>query len=248
MHALAESPRDQLVMIADGERVTTTPIIAANTENEHRSVVRLVREYLADFEEFGRVRFEIAPFETAGGEQKREIAYLNEDQAALLMTYMRNSAIVRAFKKRLIHAFREISDRLAAPALPNFADPVAAARAWADAKEAEQKALALIEQQRPAVEFVERYVEASGSKGFREVCKLLKVNEKEFRQFLLDRGIMYRLSGRLVPYSQHMDAGRFEIKAGVGDNEHAYSQTRFTTKGIAWVSSLWFEQQAKAAA
>ena len=62
----------------------------------------------------------------------------------------------------------------AAPALPNFADPVAAARAWADAKEAEQKAVAALELAAPKVEFVDRYVESQGSMTFRQVAKPLR--------------------------------------------------------------------------
>ncbi|GAA4667244.1 hypothetical protein GCM10023262_15760 [Bartonella pachyuromydis] len=38
-------------------------------------------------------------FGTKGGKQKRVIAILNEPQATLLMTYMRNNDMVRAFKK-----------------------------------------------------------------------------------------------------------------------------------------------------
>ncbi|AOJ09632.1 phage antirepressor KilAC domain-containing protein [Burkholderia mayonis] len=140
--------------------------------------------------------------------------------------------------------------RTAAPALPNFSDPIAAARAWADAKEAEQRASVELAQARPAVAFVERYANAAGTKGFREVCKLLRINENEFREFLTEQRVMYRLGGRLVPYQPHIDAGRFEIKAGVTTDEraHAYSQTRFTPKGIAWIAGLWYARAAQEAA
>ncbi len=97
-----------LVLIKDGEAVTTTTVIAAGTENEHASVIALVRKYQADFEEFGRVRFEIEPFETSGGVQSREIALLDEPQATLLLTFMRNTEIVRAFKKKLVREFWEL--------------------------------------------------------------------------------------------------------------------------------------------
>lgn len=59
-----------------------------------------------------------------------------------------------------------------APALPNFADQVAAARAWADAKEAEQKVVAALELAAPNVELVERYVQSQGAMAFRKVAKL----------------------------------------------------------------------------
>lgn len=124
---------------------------------------------------------------------------------------------------------------------------LAAARAWADAKEREQVALIQIEQQQaqiaaaaPAVEFVGRYVQSEGLKGFREVCKLLKANETDFRIFLMDQKVMYRLAGKLTAYQPHIDAGRFAIKAGISrTNEHAYNDCRFTPKGVEWIAGEW---------
>ncbi|WP_256675064.1 Rha family transcriptional regulator [Pseudomonas sp. URMO17WK12:I11] len=97
-----------LVIIKDSDAVTPTTAIAAGTENEHASVIALVRKYHDDLCEFGRVRFEVDPFETAGGVQSREIALLTEPQATLLLTYMRNTEIVRAFKKKLVREFWEL--------------------------------------------------------------------------------------------------------------------------------------------
>lgn len=97
-----------IVIIKDGADVASTAVIAAGTENEHASVIALVRKYQADFEEFGRVRFEIEPFETAGGTQSREVALLDEPQATLLLTFMRNTEIVRTFKKKLVREFWEL--------------------------------------------------------------------------------------------------------------------------------------------
>src|SRR5260364_42723 len=97
-----------LVRLTNGQAMTSTAVIAKGTENTHEAVIRLTRTYQADLEEFGGVRFEIQPFETAGGTQRREIALLNEQQASLLLAYMRNNEIVRSFKKRLIKAFWEL--------------------------------------------------------------------------------------------------------------------------------------------
>lgn len=107
----------------------------------------------------------------------------------------------------------------------------------ADQIEHQQKAL---EAAKPAQEFVERYVTAdSGSKSFRQVCKLLGANERAFRQFLADEKILYRLNGEWAPYQPHKDAGRFEVKAGVADNEHAFNSTKFTPKGVNWIAGKW---------
>lgn len=108
MNALAV-PSTEIVTIIGGQAVTTTPAIANGTGVDHASVIKLVRTYRADLEEFGGVGFQIQPFETAGGSQQREIAVLNEQQATLVMTYMRNSDIVREFKKRLVKSFWEMT-------------------------------------------------------------------------------------------------------------------------------------------
>ena len=129
-------------------------------------------------------------------------------------------------------------------ALPNFNDPVAAARAWADEVEHKLRAEAALEKTKPAVEFVERYVSAdSGNKGFRQVAKLLKANEREFREFLSDQGVMYKLGGEWMPYQKHTDAGRFVVKTGVAENEHSYNNAKFTPKGVNWIAGLWAQHQ-----
>lgn len=102
---------DNPVAIFDGNPVTTTLILAEGTGNQHKAVIQLARKYQEDLEEFGRVTFQMAPFETNGGVQNREVGILNEPQATLLMTYMSNTPIVRAFKKRLVAAFFELANK-----------------------------------------------------------------------------------------------------------------------------------------
>lgn len=98
-------PPPALVVMTNGVPTTTSLIVAEGTKNAHASVLRLIRDNLSDFEEFGGVGFEIRPFETAGGTQRREIVVLNEEHATLLLTYMRNSLVVKDFKKRLVREF-----------------------------------------------------------------------------------------------------------------------------------------------
>lgn len=98
----------------------------------------------------------------------------------------------------------------------------------------------------PKVEFVDRYCSASGSLSFRQVAKLLKAKETEFRLFLIENDIMYRLGGALTPRHQHIDAGRCEVKTGTSTtSNHAFSQARFTAKGVKWIGGLWAEHIAK---
>ncbi|MEN5424399.1 phage regulatory protein/antirepressor Ant [Comamonas aquatica] len=130
-----------------------------------------------------------------------------------------------------------------APALPaTYLDALRAhlaseEKAAALAIEVQKKEQALVEAA-PKVEFVERYVQASsGALGFRQVCKTLCLNEKWLAEFLELRQIMYRLGGKLTPYQQHIQAGRFEVKTGVSDGGYGYVQPKFTPKGVQWLAA-----------
>ena len=53
----------------NGVPTTTSMRVADGTHVQHKNVLELVRNNIADFEEFGRVAFETQPFDTAGGIQ-----------------------------------------------------------------------------------------------------------------------------------------------------------------------------------
>ncbi|MCW6615905.1 phage antirepressor KilAC domain-containing protein, partial [Yersinia ruckeri] len=80
---------------------------------------------------------------------------------------------------------------------------------------------------------------------FRQVCKLLQAKETDFRLFLIENKIMYRLTNGLIPYQHHIDLGRFEVKTGTSTvSNHAFTQARFTPKGVKWIGGLWAEHLA----
>ena len=109
-----------------------------------------------------------------------------------------------------------------------------------------KRTAAELAQAAPKAEYVDRYVAANGSMGFRQVAKLLTAKEPEFRAFLEDSKILYRLAGVLTPYQNHIEAGRFSIKTGVNQvNEHAFAHARFTPKGVQWIAGLWSQHQVR---
>jgi len=146
------------------------------------------------------------------------------------------------FTARLVDRWQELESAVA-PAIPRtMAQALRLAADQAEQIELQQEQLALAA---PKVEFVDRYVESTGSKGFRQVCKLLGANESRFREFLQDHKIMYRLGGEWVPHAQHQDSGRFEVKTGASEGGHAFNQAKFTPKGVQWVAGLWVRAQAE---
>jgi len=98
----------ELIQIRNEVAVVSHRVIAERTEIQEKSVSRIVRNHIADFEEFGGVGFEIHTLQTNGGAQEAKTYYLNEQQATLLMTFLQNSPVVKNFKKALVKAFYQL--------------------------------------------------------------------------------------------------------------------------------------------
>ena len=89
------------------EPFTTSDVIATFAGIQHHTVTRLIQQHEADFKEFGLLRFQIDAVKREGarGTKYTKHYQLNEEQATLLMTYLKNTAQVRAFKKELVRQF-----------------------------------------------------------------------------------------------------------------------------------------------
>ena len=87
---------------------TDSTIIAQGAEVEHRAVIQLITNHLDDVSEFGRVAFQMIPFETNGGIQKMKVCRLNEQQATFVISLMKNTKPVVEFKKELVKQFYEM--------------------------------------------------------------------------------------------------------------------------------------------
>ena len=151
-----------------------------------------------------------------------------------------------SMRMAVIKRWRELEGGRVIATLPDFSNPAAAARAWAEQFEMQQAANQALAIAAPKVEFVDKYVDSTGLKGFRQTAKLLGANEARFREFLLDKKIMYRMGGEWQAYSGHIDAGRFDVKTGTSDSGHAFNQTKFTPKGVTWVAGLWAQYKLEA--
>ncbi|MCZ4069252.1 phage antirepressor KilAC domain-containing protein [Microbacterium sp. H37-C3] len=200
----------------DGEFVVTSETVAAGAGVEHRAVLQLIGNNIADFEEFGRVAFEMQPFETPGGVQQRRVALLNEPQATLLMTFQRNTEQVRHFKKALVKAFFEMA-RQAAPAVPQSLPD--ALRAYALEVEQRQALEAKVAEDAPKVVFADAIAVSNSGILVRELAKVLHQNGIEigatrlFERLRAD-GYLIRARGTdwNMPTQRSMDLGLFTIK------------------------------------
>ena len=200
--------------------------IAELTEKQHQHVLRDIRNMLAELEEdeskYGRI------YKDTMNREQVEIALPRDLTDCLLTGYSAKA------RMRVIKRWKELEEQFKVPTTLSAALRLAADQA----EKIESQALQLQHQQ-PAVEFVDRYTVATGLKGVREVCKILKANERQFVDWMTESGIMYRLAGRLTPYQPHIDAGRFLVKTGLSGDGHAFSSPKFTAKGVSWVAGEW---------
>lgn len=174
MELFSERTAELVFAGSDGEPFTTSLVIAGETGNEHRAVLQLIRANLDDLNEIGRVAFEMRPFETPGGTQRREVAELDEPAAALLMTYLRNGPVTKHFKKRLVAAFYAMRSMLAQqPAAPALTEDEIVHQALAITARRVEELTAQVAKLEPKAEVADRLLNAEGDLSVRDAAQAL---------------------------------------------------------------------------
>ncbi len=101
------------ITIVNEDMTVSHRVIAEQTDNKEVSVANLINKYISDFEVFGKVHFKNEAIKNTKNRINEIVTYyLNEQQSYLLLTYLRNSEIVRNFKIALVKAFFEIKKQL----------------------------------------------------------------------------------------------------------------------------------------
>jgi phage antirepressor YoqD-like protein len=146
------------------------------------------------------------------------------------------------------------------PDLPNFFDPVAAARAWADAVEATQKLSAKVEQLEhqvaelaPAAAGLDLIAKQDGSLCITEAAKTLQIQRQQLIDMLLQNGWTYHRPGKpgyLASQGKIRD-GYLIHKMGQYEDPHSgqqkvKEQVLVTPRGLTKLACMVAEQAARA--
>ncbi len=99
---------NDLVYSLNGGLVTDQNKISTISKVDINSIQKLIRNYKQDLECFGELGFELQKI----AKTNKKIYFLNEQQATLLLTYMKNSESVRNAKKVLVFAFYQMKEKL----------------------------------------------------------------------------------------------------------------------------------------
>jgi phage antirepressor YoqD-like protein len=229
----------QLVTITNGVPSTTTIAIAEGTGNDHASVIKMVRAYQDDLEGFGLLDFKS---ESTSG-RPTEYATLNERQATLIISYMRNSEIVRAFKIRLVRRFYEMAEDLNSGRQSHgFQIPQTLAGALqlaADQARQIEAQTAQITVMAPKADFHDRVTQSLDLLTVREVAKILRTGERRMFGFLRQEGLLMKSN---VPYQQFMDRNLFRLVETPWVDQYGRERisvkTCITQKGLVFIQGL----------
>lgn len=125
------------LVVPDAPLTMSSREIAELTDKEHKNVLADIRKMLT---ELGKAAAEFSATAQVAGPNGsiRAIEVFELPKRETLVLVSGYSLTLRA---RIIDRWQELEDASTRPALPNFNDPVAAARAWAD--QAEQKQIAI---------------------------------------------------------------------------------------------------------
>lgn len=240
---------NDLVTITDGSPVTTSLAIADGVDRPHKNIIELVRETVVDLEAFGPVAFETRKGKALpqGGYAKpAQVAILNEHQATLLITFMRNIGAVKEFKKRLVKAFFEMRDQLAKPRVAaNDLSRMDILRLAMDAEEENLRLRQMTEEQKPKVEFHDMVVASEDAISVSEAAKILGTGRRRLFAFMRQHGWITR---RNEPYQAKIEHGLMDVKLGSWNHpDHGLQQSvtaLITGKGLAKLQRLYLERSA----
>ena len=137
-----------------------------------------------------------------GGTVQRQIYQFPKRESCLLaMSYSYE------LQAQVFDRMTAMEEALKQPAalLPNFADPAAAARAWAEQFEAKQLAQQQVAELAPKAEALDTIADTTNTYCIRDCAKTIGIKESELIQLLIDKKWVYRDADRkLQPHAQYV--------------------------------------------
>ena len=234
----------ELLLAAAAPTTMSTREIAGLTGKQHfhvkRDTEKMLCELGEDASKFGCIYLD-------GSNRQQTEYFLDRELTDTLLTGY--SAVLR---RKVIARWHELEHEVAAPELPNFADPAAAARAWADQVEARQaiagKAAQLerqVAEQAPAVAGLKLLADANGSMCFRDAAATLNMPQHALTDYLVSKGWIYERAGAegYKAYRARLQAldlryNTFGYESKTTGERKARQQVRITNKGLTRLAEM----------
>ena len=229
----------------DKTPVVESTVIAEGIGIQHKNVVELIRKYLDDFQTFGATAFETRkgkPLPQGGFAKATEVALLNENQAYLLFTYLKNTDTARQLKVRLVKAFSEVRNQLKDPVNALLAMSKSELLLMAAEKQKRNEALEAknlqlenkIEEDAPKVEFCDKVVADNDAMTITRAAKVINYPPRKLKDYIRQIGWLYANSD--TPMQSTITSGYMVLRfAHWTDNEGNAVEKPYahiTNKGI----------------
>ena len=91
---------------------TTSDVIAKYAKIKHHAVQQMISKHESSLKKFGQVAFEMRAVVYSRGTNQEKIYHLNEEQATLLITFLKNTETVIDFKVELVKQFYQMRSEL----------------------------------------------------------------------------------------------------------------------------------------
>ena len=212
-----------LIKIEDkeGELRVSSTILSEELGVEHRATFQIIKKYQKRLEKYGRVSFEMIPFETAGGLQNTNVCYLNERQSIFLVTLSKNSEKAVDLKQKLTDSYhfykskKEEEETKLIPAPPKTFPE--ALRQLADEVEKNQLLETKITEDKPLVDFaknIESSPEAIEVGDFANIlCKKgFEIGRNRLFKLMKDKAGLKMLIDAQKPYQTALNSGWLEVE------------------------------------
>lgn len=248
---------------SEGQKVVLAKTIAEIHETEIKKVNELINNNLDEFD-FGIDILDLSPVVTKDQSVKEllllsgytnrgitstlnqngNIYLLSEQGYHALVSLMRTdkAKVIRKQLRREYFTMREIitsDEQLKAQLLLEiYNGGQSGVLASKQLTELEKKPLLdKIEKQKPKVNWFDDFLNSEGTYNSTQVAKLFKLSSaQKLNKILNEKKIIYKKGTNWLPYSD-VDKSWYKLIVG-SNNEHSYSQLKFTSKGVYEISKL----------
>ena len=235
---------ESLVKVENNQIVTDSRSVAEHFGKRHNDVTEVIRKLLATEKSVTKM-FHESKFEYRG--QGFPMYLMNRDGFSLLVMGFTGAKALE-WKLKYIDAFNEMEKQLVNKntlALPDFTNPVEAARAWANEYEAKQKALTENAVMKPKADFYDTVANTESLFSMADVAKTLDmgIGRNKLFAFLRDKGILDKDNH---PYQKYVDAGYMRLienHCKAGDNDVVYKCTYVKQKGIDYIRKILLKER-----
>lgn len=239
---------EALVKVENNQIVTDSRSVAEHFGKEHAKVIRSIEGIISETPKVtSQKMFYKTTYKVEGNNKSYKMYLMNRNGFSLLVMGF-TGARAMEWKLRYIDAFNEMETQLVKKnilTLPDFTNPVEAARAWANEYEAKQKALTENAEMKPKADFYDTVANTESLFSMADVAKTLDMGmgRNKLFAFLRDKGILDKDNH---PYQKYVDAGYLRLienHCKAGDNDVVYKCTYVKQRGIDYIRKILLKER-----